>query len=84
MASSIFGTMQQMSISFGTTCAGLATEVFMPAGLRFSRGQMIHGIQESFIALGACTLGSASVFTKLENTDGDNVRMENEQEVEVL
>jgi len=84
MASSIFGTMQQMSISFGTTCAGLATEVFMPAGLRFSRGQMIHGIQESFIAFGAFTLGSASVFTKLENRDGDNVRMENEQEVEVL
>jgi len=84
MASSIFGAMQQMSISFGISCAGLATEVFVPAGLRLSRGEMIHGIRESFIALGAFTLGSTSIFTKLENTDGDNVSMEREQEMEVL
>jgi predicted MFS family arabinose efflux permease len=73
MASSIFSTMQQMSISFGITCAGLATEVFIPAGLRLSRGQMIHGIQESFIVLGGFTLVSATIFSKLENADGDSV-----------
>jgi EmrB/QacA subfamily drug resistance transporter len=70
MASSIFSMVQQMSISFGITCAGLATEVFIPAGLQFSRGEMIHGIQESFIALGAFTLGSTIIFTKLQSTDG--------------
>ena len=73
MASSIFSTMQQMSISFGITCAGLATEAFIPAGLRSSRGEMIHGIQGSFIALGAFTLGSTIIFTKLERTDGDEI-----------
>jgi EmrB/QacA subfamily drug resistance transporter len=73
MASSIFSTMQQMSISFGITCAGLATEIFIPAGLRFSRGAMIHGIQESFIGLGAFTLGSTIIFTKLEGTDGAEI-----------
>jgi EmrB/QacA subfamily drug resistance transporter len=73
MASSIFSTMQQMSISFGITCAGLATEVFIPAGLRFSRGEMIHGIQESFIFLGAFTLASTTIFSKLESADGESV-----------
>ena len=73
MASSIFSMMQQMSISFGITCAGLATEVFIPAGLRFSRGEMIHGIQESFIALGAFTLASTTIFSKLERADGESV-----------
>jgi len=73
MASSIFSTMQQISISFGITCAGLATEVFIPAGLRLGRGEMIHGIHESFIALGVFTFGSAIIFSKLESVDGDNV-----------
>jgi hypothetical protein len=73
MTSSIFSTMQQMSISFGITCAGLATEVFMPAGLQLSRGQTIHGIHKSFIALGVFTLGSTIIFSKLESADGDNV-----------
>ena len=73
MASSIFSTMQQMSISFGITCAGLATEVFIPAGLQLSRGQMIHGIQESFIVLGGLTLASATIFSQLQSADGDNV-----------
>jgi MFS family permease len=73
MASSIFSTMQQMSISFGITCAGLATEVFVPDGVQLGRGQMIHGIQESFIALGAFTLASATIFSRLESSDGDSV-----------
>ena len=73
MASSVFSTMQQMSISFGVTCAGLATEVFVPPGLQVGRGQMIHGIQESFLVLGAFTLASAAIFSKLQNADGENV-----------
>ena len=73
MASSIFSTMQQMSISFGITCAGLATQLFIPAGLQLGRGEMIHGIQESFIVLGAFTLASTAIFRKLESVDGDSV-----------
>jgi EmrB/QacA subfamily drug resistance transporter len=73
MASSIFSTMQQMSISFGITCAGLATEVFIPAGLPLGRGEMIHGIQESFVVLGAFTLASTTIFRKLESADGESV-----------
>ena len=73
MASSIFSTMQQMSISFGISCAGLATEVFVPTGLPLGRGEMIHGIQESFIVLGAFTLASTTIFSKLESADGEGV-----------
>jgi MFS family permease len=73
MASSIFSTMQQMSISFGMTCAGLATEVFIPAGLQLGRGEMIHGIHESFIVLGAFTLASTAIFSRLERADGESV-----------
>jgi EmrB/QacA subfamily drug resistance transporter len=73
MASSIFSTMQQMSISFGITCAGLATEVFIPAGLQLGRGEMMHGIHESFIALGTFTVAATTIFSKLESADGDSV-----------
>jgi hypothetical protein len=67
MASSIFSTMQQMSISFGITCAGLATEVFIPAGLQLGRGEMMHGIHESFIALGTFTVAATTIFSKLDS-----------------
>jgi len=73
MASSIFSTLQQMSISFGITCAGLATELFIPAGLQLGRGEMIHGIHESLIVLGAFTFASTAIFSKLESADGDSV-----------
>jgi predicted MFS family arabinose efflux permease len=53
IASSIFSTLQQISISFGITCAGLAAELFILARLQLDRGEVIHGIHETFIAVGA-------------------------------
>jgi hypothetical protein len=48
-------------------------EVFIPAGLQLARSEMIHGIHESFIALGAFTLASTIIFSKLESADGDSI-----------
>ena len=72
-ASSIASTMQQMSMSFGVACAGLATAFFIPAGDRAKPPQMIHGIHESLIALGAFTVISTLIFRNLRRSDGENV-----------
>jgi EmrB/QacA subfamily drug resistance transporter len=72
-ASSIASTMQQMSMSFGVACAGLATAFFIPAGFRSNPTQMIHGVHESFVALGIFTVFSTIIFRKLRKGDGDNV-----------
>jgi EmrB/QacA subfamily drug resistance transporter len=72
-ASSIASTMQQMSMSFGVACAGLATAFFIPASFRSNPRQMIHGIHESFLALGAFTVISTIIFRKLRRSDGYNV-----------
>ncbi len=71
-ASSIASTMQQLSISFGVAAAGLATAFFIPS-LPASRGDMIHGTHEAFLALGAFTILSTAVFARLKSGDGDNV-----------
>jgi len=77
-ASSIASTMQQMSMSFGVACAGLATAFFMPAGLRSNPQQMIHGVHESLVALGAFTVISTVIFHRLRGGDGANVSRQKE------
>jgi EmrB/QacA subfamily drug resistance transporter len=72
-ASSIASTMQQMSISFGVATAGLATAFFIPPNAHSNPTQMIHGIHQAFLALGAFTILSTIVFTKLKAGDGANV-----------
>jgi EmrB/QacA subfamily drug resistance transporter len=72
-ASSIASTMQQMSISFGVASAGLATAFFIPSRVHSSPMEMIHGIHESFLALGGFTILSAIIFSKLKRGDGGNV-----------
>jgi EmrB/QacA subfamily drug resistance transporter len=72
-ASSIASTMQQMSMSFGVASAGLATAFFIPAGVRSSSHDMIHGIHESFLALGAFTVISTIIFGRLRKDDGVSV-----------
>jgi MFS family permease len=70
-ASSIASTMQQMSISFGVAAAGLTTALFIPASQATS-AEMIGGLHEAFLALGAFTVVSTVVFSKLKRGDGEN------------
>ena len=69
-ASSIASTMQQLSISFGVAAAGLTTVIFIPDRLHSIAGEMVRGLHESFLALGAFTILSTSVFIRLKAADG--------------
>jgi EmrB/QacA subfamily drug resistance transporter len=72
-ASSIASTMQQMSISFGVACAGLATAYFIPARVHTSPREMIHGIHHALLFLGGFTILSTIIFRKLKTGDGSSV-----------
>ncbi len=72
-ASSIASTMQQMSISFGVASAGLTTALFIPNRARSNPVEMIHGVHEAFLVLGAFTILSTIIFRKLRRGDGQNV-----------
>jgi EmrB/QacA subfamily drug resistance transporter len=69
-ASSIASTVQQMSMSFGVTIAGIATSLFVPDSATFRPEQMIHGIHKAFLLLGALTIASTAVFASLKRGDG--------------
>jgi hypothetical protein len=65
--------MQQMSISFGVACASLATAFYIPDRFHSSAPQMIHGIHQAFLCLGALTILSTLIFSELKTGDGDSV-----------
>ena len=65
--------MQQMSISFGVASASLATAFFIPDRFHSSAPQMIHGIHQAFLVLGALTILSTIIFRELKKRDGDSV-----------
>jgi EmrB/QacA subfamily drug resistance transporter len=69
-ASSIASTVQQLSISFGVAAAGLTTVIFIPDRLHSISGEMVRGLHESFLALGAFTIFSTLVFNRLKAADG--------------
>ncbi len=71
-ASSIFSTLQQMSISFGVAIAGLATAFFIPAA-HTDPTAMIRGIHKALVALGILTIASTIVFRSLKSGDGAGV-----------
>ena len=70
-ASSIASTMQQMSISFGVAAAGLTTALFIPKNPATS-SEMISGLHEAFLVLGAFTVLSTVIFHRLKSGDGEN------------
>jgi len=74
-ASTIASTMQQMAISFGVATASLATAFFIPDRFHTSAPEMIHGIHEAFLVLGAWTIFSALVFSELKDDDGGTVSL---------
>ena len=69
-ASSIASTLQQLSISFGVAAAGLTTFVFLPDRNHVAPGQIITGLHEAFLALGAFTILSTVIFRRLKKSDG--------------
>jgi hypothetical protein len=69
-ASSIAGTMQQLSMSFGVAAAGLVTVFFVPESLRSHPGEMTQGLHHAFFVLGAFTVLSTAVFSRLKSADG--------------
>ena len=69
-ASSIASTLQQLSISFGVAAAGLTTIVFLPDRNHVSSDQIITGLHEAFLALGAFTILSTIIFRRLKRADG--------------
>ena len=69
-ASSIASTLQQLSISFGVAVAGLTTTIFIPERMHSAPGEMIRGLHDAFLALGAFTILSTVVFRRLKRNDG--------------
>ena len=72
-ASTIASTAQQMSISFGVATASLVTALFIPDRFDTSPPEMIRGIHQTFLVLGAVTLLSAFIFRELKSSDGGAV-----------
>jgi EmrB/QacA subfamily drug resistance transporter len=72
-ASTIASTGQQMSVSFGVASASLAAAVFIPDRLHSDAPQMIHGVHQAFLVLGAWTVISAALFLSLKRDDGAEV-----------
>ncbi len=72
-ASAITSTVQQMSISFGIATASLLTACFVPNQFHTTAPDMIHGIHETFLALGGWTILSALLFSQLKKTDDDKL-----------
>ena len=72
-ASSIASTLQQLSISFGVAAAGLTTAFFIPTTGASNQLGVIHGIHKAFLLLGALTILSTLVFSRLKAGDGDDV-----------
>ena len=60
-------------MSFGVAAASLTAALFIPDRFHASAPQMIHGIHDAFLVLGALTILSSLVFRELRKEDGDNV-----------
>jgi len=71
-ASSIASTFQQLSVSFGVAIAGLTTVFLIPDRLRANPAAMTSGLHAAFLALGAFTILSTLVFSRLKRQDGAN------------
>ena len=72
-ASTIASTGQQLALSFGVAIASMATALFVPDRFHTSAPQVVAGIHQALLALGAATVVSAVVFRTLRRSDGDSV-----------
>lgn len=72
-ASTIASTGQQLSISFAVAVASLVTALFVPDRFHTAPGELLHGIHEALVVLGAATIVSTLVFRSLKRDDGSAV-----------
>jgi EmrB/QacA subfamily drug resistance transporter len=72
-ASTIASTVQQLAVSFGVAAASLGAALFIPDRMHATGPQMIHGIHQAMLLLGALTIVSTIVFIELRSGDGDAV-----------
>lgn len=78
-ASTIAATGQQLAISFGVAGAGLIAAIFVPPEMHSHPDALIHGVQQSFLALGILTVVSSVVFMELRKDDGDSISQHDSQ-----
>jgi EmrB/QacA subfamily drug resistance transporter len=71
--STIFSTIQQLSLSFGIAAASLVTAVFVPDRFHADAAEMIQGIHRAFLVLGAWMILTTITFVRLRNSDGASV-----------
>ena len=71
-ASAFASTFQQLSMSFGVATAGLVTATFVTSRAHES-AEMLPSVHHAFFVLGAVTILSAGVFSRLRRGDGDNM-----------
>jgi sugar phosphate permease len=74
-ASTIASTAQELSMSFGVATASLVAAVFLPDRFHTDAPQMIRGLHHAFLVLGAGTIVSTGVFSKLKPADGSAVSL---------
>ncbi len=72
-ASSLSGSLQQLSISFGVAAAGLTAAFFVPLSVRANPAEFLSGIHAAFIALGTFTVLASVLFWRLRSQDGGAV-----------
>lgn len=78
-ASTIAATGQQLAISFGVAGAGLIAAIFVPESAHSHPDTLIHGVQQSFLALGILTVVSSVVFLELRKDDGEAISQHDSQ-----
>ncbi len=78
-ASTIAATGQQLAISFGVAGAGLIAAFFVPPSMHSHPDALIHGVQQSFLALGILTVVSSVVFMELRKNDGESISQHDSQ-----
>ena len=73
MASSIFSSLQQMSLSFGLACGTLVAIWYLNGLPQSDHVAVIDALHHAFIVLGCVTVFSAILFRTLNPRDGENV-----------
>jgi EmrB/QacA subfamily drug resistance transporter len=77
-ASTIGSTAQQLSMSFGIATASLVAAIFVPDRFHTTPQEMIHGVHQAFLVLGAATVLSTVVFRSLRAGDGSAISQHQE------
>ena len=73
MASSIFSSLQQISLSFGLACGSLVAAWYLHGLPQSDQTAVLHALHHAFIVMGGITILSALFFRTLRARDGENV-----------